>query len=116
MNNKGKKSELRITAASLVEYNDNSIIIYNPGLRDLTKDEQAIFDKWESMRDKEQEAIDILTDGSTSYWSKKHFFTESGYEYLLGLDVKQGKKYDWTTQKVRDNSIKGNINIKYILH
>jgi hypothetical protein len=115
LNNNGKKSELRIESASLVEYDDNSLTIYDPGLRELTVDEQAIFDKWELKKDRKQEEVDALTDGSTSYWQQKHFFIDAGYEYLLGTEKKQGKKYDWNTKKVYDNSIKGNVSMKYIL-
>lgn len=115
LNNDKKKSELRIECSALLEYTDDHITIYDAGLRDLTVDEQAIFDKWESKRDKKQENIDALTDGSTSFYQQKRFFTELGYEYLLGYEKKQGKKFDFNTRKVYDNSIKGNICMQYLI-
>lgn len=110
-----RKSELRIDCASLTEYTDTHITLYRPALRDLTKEEQAIMDKWELQRDREQEERDALTDGSTSYYQEKRFFIESGYEYLMGLQTIQGKKYDFATKKVYDNKIKGEIDMQYRL-
>ena len=115
LNADGKKSELRIEAASLVEYNNENIIVYEAGLRDLTVDEQTMFDKWELKRDRKQEEIDMLSDGSTSYWSERLFFRDVGYEYLLGCEKSQGKKYDFNTKKVYDNKIRGNVSLKYLL-
>lgn len=115
LNNDKKKSELRIESASLLEYTDDSITIYRAGLRDLTVDERAMFDKWESMRDLKQEEIDMLTDGSSSYYKRKHFFIDAGYEYLLGYDKVKGKRYDFNTKMVYDNSIKGDIEMKYTI-
>lgn len=112
-NSKGGTSELRIESASLLEYTDKEIVVYNPGTRELTADEQNIFDQWEAKRDKKQEEIDLLTDGSNSYWKRKHFFIDNGYEYLLGHEKKQGKKYDFNTGKVLDNTIKGDVILRY---
>lgn len=113
LNNEGKKSELRIPCASLVEYTKETLTIYEPGLRELTADEQAMFDKWEKVRDKKQEELDLLTDGSSSYWKHKFFFKDAGYEYLLGFDTIRGLKYDFNTKMVRDNKIKGDICMRY---
>ena len=119
LNADGKKSELRIEAASLVEYTDKNIIIYNPGLRDLTLDEQAVFDRWEAEKErtnyKERVEIDALSDGSSTYWQEKAFFEREGYEYLFGTEKKQGKKFDYNTRKVWDNKVKGNVMLKYEL-
>jgi len=113
LNNDGKKSELRIDAASLIEYTDTELTTYLPGLRDLTSAEKDVMDSWESKRDKRQEEIDMLTDGSTSFYRHKHFFIDAGFEYLLGYNTKQGKKYDFNTKKVRDNKVKGDVELKY---
>lgn len=116
LNNNGRRSGLDIPCASLVEYTDDYLTIYNPGLRDLTPDEQAVFDEWESMRDHRQEEIDMLTDGSTTYWRRKYFFIDKGYEYLLGYEFKKGKKIDFNTGKVYDKRNKGSVCMKYKLY
>ena len=113
LNSDGKKSELRIESANLIEYTDENITVYKKGERELTEQEKAIFDKWETLRDKKQEEIDLLSDGSTTFYRHKHFFIDSGYEYLLGYEIKQGKKYNMSTGKVMDNSIKGEIEWQY---
>ena len=112
LNNDGKKSELRVEAASLIEYTDKELTAYTPGLRDLTEAEKDIMDSWELQRDKRMEELDLMTDGSSQYWKRKTFFIDAGYEYLLG-NTKQGKKYDFNTKKVRDNKIKGDVELKY---
>lgn len=111
----GKKSELTIESASLVEYTDTHITTYRPGLRDLTEEEQAIFAEWELKRDRRQEEIDAISDGSTSYYQEKKFFIDKGYEYLMGLKKIKGQKYDFATKKVFDNSIKGEVEMQYEL-
>jgi hypothetical protein len=113
LNAGGKKSELRIEAASLIEYTDTSLTIFYAGKRDLTPDEKAIKDKWQTMRDKRQEEIDALTDGSTSFYREKNYYRNAGYEYLFGTEMKQGKKYDHSSQKVIDNKVKGDAMLKY---
>lgn len=113
LNPDGKKSELRIECASLVEYTDTHLTIYVPGLRDLTPEEIDIMNMYEVSRDKKQEEMDALTDGNLSYWRRNKLFTELGYEYLLGHETKEGKKYDFNTGKIYDNRIKGEVLMKY---
>ena len=62
----GKESWLYYPVASLFEYEGNTIKIYAPGERDLTKEEQAIMDEWTKITQTEeyerQLSIDLLTD------------------------------------------------------
>lgn len=98
LNNDDRRSTLKIESAKLIEYTDSHITLYNPGLRDLT-----------------QEEIDImnLTSEIDSFWDKKRAFIELGYIYLLGNKVERGLRYDYNTNKVYDNKVKGDISIKY---
>ncbi|MDF2880053.1 MAG: hypothetical protein K0R54_610 [Clostridiaceae bacterium] len=111
LNNKNKKSALDIPCSSLIEYTDNELILYNPGLRELNEEEKTFLAKWEEEKKKtdyeSRATVDLYTDGSSTYWQKKYYFIDNGFEYLLGHNTKQGKKYDGNTGMVYDNQIKG---------
>ena len=115
----GVKSELRIDRASLLEYTEESLTIYNEGFRDLNAQEQAIMNEWKEIANRieniKQYEIDMLTDGSQMFYKKKVFFHNKGYSYLTGFDEEKGLKYDYSTQKIRDKSIKGAISMQYRL-
>ena len=119
LNNEGKKSELRIDRASLLEYTEDALTIYNEGFRDLNSDEKAIMNEWKEIANTpeniKQYEIDALTDGSTMFYKKKSFFHNKGYLYLMGFDEEKGLKYDFNTQKIRDKNIKGTISMQYKL-
>lgn len=115
----GKKSELRIDRASLLEYTEDSLTLYNAGFRDLNEQEQAILNEWKEIANKpeniKQLEIDVLSDGSTMFYKEKAFFHNKGFSYLMGLDEEKGLKYDFNTSKIRDKSIKGTISMQYKL-
>lgn len=119
LNEDGKKSELQIKKAALVEYDGETLTVYNAGYRDLTTDEQRVLDAWAKIAEKddykENARIDALTDGSSTYYQKLRFFKDAGYEYLIGLEEQRGMKYDWNTEKVRDDKVKGSVCMRYEL-
>lgn len=91
-------SWLDIPAASLVEYDGDTIKIYDVGYRHLTAEEQAVMEEWRKItqteRYKQDAYNDIMTDGSTTYYQDKRFFENSKYPYLNDCsDFKNGKKY-----------------------
>lgn len=110
-----RPSQLDVKPASLVEYTDESLTVYKAGLRPLTRYEQGLLARWESVRDKEQERIDALSDGSVSYWQKIIFFKKNDAEYLLGYEWKSGKRYDITSGQVYDKKVKGAIDMQYLV-
>jgi len=120
LNNDGEKSELRIKCASLAEYTGEALTIYCAGYRPLNTSERAIMDGWESIastkESQRQSEIDMLSDGNQMYYKRKHYFTDKGYEYLLGFDEHKGLKYDFNTKTIRDNGIKGKIDIQYKIY
>ena len=120
LNKDGKKSELPIKCASLVEYTDELLTVYQAGKRDLNTEEQRIMDEWKAVTDteayKNQSNIDALSDGSTTYYQQKRFFENKGFDYLLGFEESKGKKYDFNTRKIRDNSIKGEVSLQYRIY
>jgi len=117
LTNDGRKAWLEIPCANLVEYTDNSLTVYAKGFRDLTADEQAFMNKWKSITDtdeyKKQSEIDMLSDGSTTFYQQKYFFIKGGYEYLLGFSNDKSKHYDYNTGKIKDNKVKGEIELRY---
>lgn len=120
LNTDGKTSELRVEAASLVEYSGDRLTIYNAGKRDLNEIEKSIMKEWEkisSTKEYEEKAnIDALTDGSSTYYKEKGFFEKSSCPYLFGMDMKQGKKRDLSSGLIIDNAIKGDIVLQYEIY
>lgn len=117
LNSEGKKSELQLSNASLIEYTENTLTVYKPGARDFTEDEKRILREWEKVTEtpeyKLQAERDIYTDGSTTYYKQKYFFKDRNAEYLLGYDWQAGKKYDYNTGRVLDKKIKGEPELVY---
>ena len=117
LNADGRESWLELERASLVEYTDNSLTIYNAGLRELTAEEQRIMDGWKaksSTKDfQERMWADAMTDGSSTYWSEVAYFGKNNAKYLMGTEWERGCKYDYNTGKVYDKKIKGNVQLQY---
>lgn len=100
---------LDIPSASLVVYENNVFSMYNVGLRDLTEWEQEMYNRLHNVCSKEQQEIDMLTDGSQCYYTEKRFAKDNDIEYLLGFDMIKGLKYDFNTGKMYDNKVKGTL-------
>lgn len=122
-NENGKISTLDIPKASLVEYTDNELIIYNYGYRKPTAKEQKILDEWNEIKNtkdyQERSNIDILNDGSSTYWQEKRFFEDNNAEYLMGFERQKGCCLDFNRQNdgkpdfISDESVKGEPILKY---
>lgn len=110
---KGRGSFLEFPKATLLEITPNGFKIYNKGLRDLTKEEKSIKDGYEKIRDKKQEEIDMLSDGSTSWWRKKRYYIDNNMEYLMGHLTQKGMRYDYNTGKVWDDNVRGELSLEY---
>lgn len=117
LNGEGHESKLYIDCASLVYYDNNSLTIYNAGLRELTAEEQRIVDGWKaksSTKDfQERMWADAMTDGSSTYWAEVAYFGKNNAMYLMGTEWERGCKYDYNTGKVYDKKIKGNVQLQY---
>lgn len=117
LNNEGKESELPIGRASLVEYDGNNLTLYNAGYRDLNDGECKVMDEWQehckTKEYKQKENIDRNIDTSMSYWEKLAFLEKRNMEHLMGTDKKCGLIYIARLNKVQDDSIKGDICMKY---
>lgn len=113
----GKKSELRLEKSSLIEYDGNSLTVYFAGYRDLNAEERKVMDEWNRISGtpefKERGRVDALTDGSSTYYEKVAYFRKAGMEYLMGNERQRGLKYDSYLMKVQDDSIKGEVGMRY---
>lgn len=98
-------SELRTGPATLVEYDGKTLKVYNPGLRDCTEAEKR------TLKEAEQRCKE--NPYSEPYWVKKAYYMKSAYPWMEGHDTVKGKKYDYSTGKVMDNTIKGDLCLAY---
>lgn len=110
-NNDGNISELQVKCASLVEYDADTLVVYEAGLRDLTDEERTILAEWKRIED---EHIKQNPFGDT-YWKRKNYFATCTCPWLDGGDSVRGKRLEYVcgTPKIRDNSIKGEAILKY---
>lgn len=117
MMNDGRKSELPVPRASLVEYDGAYIRQYLAGFRSLTEKEQSFLEEWKRYASEPsfaaQVEADAYTDGTSTYWTKVAFFSKAGYEYLMGFNKKRGMVYNPQKGVVYDDRIKGQLYMEY---
>jgi hypothetical protein len=108
-------SFLSFPPSSLVEYTGTDLKIYDPGERDLTKDEQSIVDNMPSNRKENAELCerDVLTDGSTTFWMDKRYISENNADWYW--KETRGLYYKRAENKMRDNKIKGKLSLHYVV-
>lgn len=108
----GRESELSIKAASLIEYNGDTLTIYEAGKRELNAEERAILQEYEQTRKRYEEENPF----SNGYWFKVSFFNKAKpFDYLSGFETIRGKRYNYDGT-ITDNAIKGNAIIKYKIY
>lgn len=110
----GSESELHIRAASLIDYDGETLTIYEAGRREMTDQEQKIVYEANTERKRYEEKY----PHSESWFVTSAFIRKNypDFEYLTGHETKRGKRknYDGT---ITDNAIKGEAIIKYrIIH
>lgn len=110
---KGRGSWLDYPKATLLEITPKGFKIYNKGLRELTSLEKTIREGYEATRDRKQEEIDMMTDGSTSYWRQKRYYLQHNAIYLMGNETQRGMRFDYNTGKVWDDNVKGELSLEY---
>lgn len=125
INSSGEKSFLEIPRASLVNYSDEELIIYLPGYREPYEEEEDVLEEWNEIASsddyKERVRIDLLTDGSSTYYQKKKFFEDKEMLYLMIKD-KNGKGIEFTKRNngdkewLADPAVKGKKVLVYKIH
>jgi hypothetical protein len=104
---------LDIPKASLLEITENGFKIYGTGSRPLNAHEKALKDGYEAIRDRKQEEIDIMSDGSAAYYQEKAYYHKHDANYLMGHEKQRGMVYDYNTGLIKDDSIKGKLELEY---
>jgi hypothetical protein len=108
-----RNSFLDYPKASLMEMSISGFKIYNTGKRPMTDKEKAIKAGYEKIRNKEQERIDMLSDGSSSYYQQVKYYKDNNAIYLMGNKTERGLRFDHNTGLVYDESIKGDLILEY---
>lgn len=108
-NKNSEKSYLFIKRASLIDYTNDRLIIYEPCKRDLNKEEQKIMDEYK-LRQKEYYEQNPYGD---FYWQGKDFLKNSAAPWLSETDYIKGKRYSSSENKIYDSSIKGDCVLVY---
>ena len=123
LNADGARSEMPIKRAALIDYDEEYLTIFYPGVRAPNTDEQCVLDSWKKITEtedyKQRSEIDALTDGSSTYWQEKAFFGKSQFPYLFGFEESQGKKRIIGGKDhgmIIDYSIRGNVEMKYKIY
>lgn len=111
VNQDGVKSVMRYGRASLMEYDGDTLVLYNPGYRDLTAQEESILAEWRKIK----EEYVAKNPYGNAYWKMKDYFDNCPCPWLAGFEPVRGKElvYDGDKRKIRDSSIKGEAILKY---
>lgn len=110
--NGGRGSFLQLPPASLMEYTGDALLIFNPGVRDMTQEEKDNVKRAEI----ELKRYEEENPYSEPYWHMKDFYSKcttpwiySGSGEIKGKRAGQGS----LTGKIIDNAIKGKLILQY---
>lgn len=112
VNQKGEGSCMRLGRASLMEYDGDSLVMYNPGYRDLTEQETAILAEGQRIRAEYEQRNPY----GNAYWTMKDYFKNCPCPWLAGFGTVRGKQlvYGRDEKKlIRDSDVKGDAVLKY---
>ena len=103
----GEESELRIDSAKLIDYDGEHLTVYSAGTREPSPEEKAVLAKARDIYKKYENTY------SGGFWQAKLMFKESNYPYMAGHEKIRGKRYNWSSGLIYDDSIKGEPILKY---
>lgn len=109
LNSHGEESELSFSTAKLMDYDGESLTVYEKGKRDLTAEEQSVLDTWTKI-EMEYEKENPFGD---SFWKRKEYFKNCSCPWMLGFNTVKGNRYLAWEHKVLDNQIRGEVILKY---
>jgi len=110
-NPNGTVSSIRFLPAKLMEYKDLVLTIYEPGLRDVTPQEQSLLDECQRLVEESK----MAHPEKNAYWVKANFLDGCACPWLAGGVPIRGKQY-MPDGKIRDNSIRGKVSVRYKVH
>lgn len=110
LNNNGEESELRFDCAKLMEYDGETLVIYNPGRREPTAEEKMVLYGVKSIYEKYKDSY------NGGFWQAKDYVKNSACPWMAGNGFIKGKMYEQHSGKVVDKSIKGDVILRYIVH
>lgn len=106
----GQPSELRLPHASLIEYDGETLTIYQAGERELNETEQALLNELETAENE----YNKTNPYGDYFWQKKAYWrAHREHYYLAGWEWHRGKYYDAFENKVKDSAIKGAKILEY---
>ena len=105
----GAESELRFGSAKLIDYDGDTLVIYEPGYRDPTAQERFVLDEWQKISDEY-----LRQNPYVPYWKMKDYFSKCACPWMAGFEPVRGKKYEYG--RVRDNSVRGDTILKYRIY
>lgn len=109
----GGESRLDFKSAKLVDYDGDTLMIYEVGLRKPTEAEQAVLDEWAAIEREYEEQNPF----GNSYWKKKSYFEKCPFPYMSGFDNHSGsKRYLPHNGMVLDRQVRGEMVLKYKVH
>lgn len=108
LNESGETSELRFGCANLFEYDGETLVIYEPGMRELTDQEQAVLNRIQAIYKENENTY------SGGYWKVKDYVKNSPCPWMKSDKPIKGKMF--INGKVRDNAIKGNAILRYMVY
>lgn len=107
-----KESELQIRFASLIDYDGESLTIFEPGARALTPDEKRVFEEARRIVDEYQRKYPY-SDGW--YYKEKYYIENSEFPYLFG-EGRNGKRVIYPSGEepmLCDPLVRGQAILKY---
>lgn len=98
------ESALEIRYASLIDYSNDYLIVYDAGVRFPTKEELNVLAEYEKLKSEDTFSAKI---------SANTFINNSRYPWMRGLKEIRGKYYMPQHNLIRDSKIKGRVALKY---
>ncbi len=108
-------SALYFPKASLISFSENSFSFHAPTVRPMAKEEEAIYNNRPSNRpeNKERYLQDAMCDGNMAYYADKKYFADNDAEYFNGNELVNGKRFDFNTKQIHDETMRGDIELTY---
>lgn len=89
----------------LCSFTGETLVIHAANFRSMTAEEESFVKQWM----KKSQEIKLRNPGINLRVVKQDYFRNHGYEYLLGTKKIKGKRYDWSSGLVEDETSQGEV-------